>query len=501
MSERLPLQELCSLVEAGTGLVWLATLEEERALALCRQAAAQLRCAMFVWSEARGLLPEQPAARTPIAALDAIETLPAPCLCVLLDLQDHLASSTLRRRLRDTLPQLVLTQRHLVVIGPRGELPPGLAPSIALLPLAPPGRGELEGLLAETGAASGVGPEAGYRAVLAATGLTALQAQRAFRRALAADPALGEQGLDIIAEEKRRQLAQDVGLEFIEQREGAESVGGLQSFKAWLTERSRAFDRAAESFGLDRPRGVLLLGVQGCGKSLAAKCAARELRVPLLRLDLPRVLGAAGAAASAEENLARAIVAIEAMAPVALWIDEVEKAFAGSMRAGNGDARTARVLGAFSTWLQEHRSPVFVVATANDVSSLPPELLRRGRLDEMFFVDLPDPPARLEILTVHLRRRSREPAQFDLARLVTQCQDFTGAELEQVVVGGLHRAYALGRELADADLRRVAGDLVPLARVYEEQIKELREWAQHRARPAGREDAVVDLFRTSAKPT
>ncbi|MBN2361453.1 MAG: AAA family ATPase [Deltaproteobacteria bacterium] len=490
---------MCSLLEAGAGLVWLATLEEGRALALCQQAADRLGCTLLTWSEASGVAPDRPELTSPLAALDLLATARTPLLGVMLDLQDHLASSALRRRLRDLRPQLGAGQRHLVVVGPRCELPPGLAQEVAVLPLPPPGRDELEALLRLAGAASAVSAEAVHRAVLAATGLTALQAQRAFRRALVADDALGEHGLDIIAEEKRRQLALDVGLEFVEQREGAESMGGLESFKAWLRERGRAFDRAAEAFGLDRPRGVLLLGVQGCGKSLAAKCTARELGVPLLRLDLPRVLGAGGGGASAEENLARAIAAVEAMAPVALWIDEIEKAFAGALRSAAGDARTARVLGAFSTWLQEHRTPVFVVATANDVSALPPELLRRGRLDEMFFVDLPDPAARLEILSLHLRRRGRDPAQFDLASLVTQCQDFTGAELEQVVVGALHRVFALGRDLTDADLRRIAGDLVPLARVYEEQIKELREWAQQRARPAGREDAVVDLFRLAER--
>jgi SpoVK/Ycf46/Vps4 family AAA+-type ATPase len=237
---------------------------------------------------------------------------------------------------------------------------------------------------------------------------------------------------------------------------------------------------------------VLLVGVQGCGKSLAAKVAASQLGVPLLRLDLGRVLGAAE---GAEENLARALAAAEAVAPVALWVDEIEKAFAGSAAGQGADSRAARLLGSFSTWLQERAGAVFAVATANDVSRLPPELLRRGRFDELFFVDLPDAAARRAILALHLRKRGRDPERYDLAVLADACEHFSGAELEQVVVGALHRAFSQGRELENADLRRVAQDLVPLFKTYEEEIKALREWSRGRARAAGREGAVVDLFR------
>jgi SpoVK/Ycf46/Vps4 family AAA+-type ATPase len=274
-----------------------------------------------------------------------------------------------------------------------------------------------------------------------------------------------------------------------------DDLGGLDSFKAWLAERVLAFLSGARRFGLPPPRGVMLLGVQGCGKSLAAKVVAGQLGAPLLRLDIARVRGAGAGGLSAEESLARALHAAEAIAPVALWIDEIEKGFAGSLAGEGGDSRTARLLGTFSTWLQERRGEVFVVATANDVRRLPPELLRRGRFDEIFFVDLPDPEARRAILAVHLRRAGRDPERFDLAALAGPCDGYSGAELEQVVVGALHRAFALGRDLENADLRRVAQDLVPLLRTYEEEIKALREWARGRARPAGRVEAVLDLFR------
>jgi hypothetical protein len=383
------------------------------------------------------------------------------------------------------------------VVAPRLVLPDGLATETAVLRLPLPDEAELGATLdaVRAGAVAGappIPPEVRHRAVVAARGLSETQARRAFSRALRADPELGPTGIGTILEEKKRLLARDLGLELVDAPDGPEELGGLSTFKAWMEERALAFDADASQFGLPPPRGVLLVGVQGCGKSLAAKAAAARLGVPVLRLDLPRVLGSRE---GAEESLARALEAAEALAPVALWVDEIEKGFAGSAPGQGGDARAARLLGAFSTWLQERRGPVFVVATANDVSRLPPELLRRGRFDELFFVDLPDVDARREILELHLRRRSRDPAAVDVGAIAEQCVEYSGAELEQVVVGALHRAYAQGRDLETSDLRRIAQDVVPLFRTYEEQIKALREWARGRARVAGRAGAVVDLFR------
>jgi SpoVK/Ycf46/Vps4 family AAA+-type ATPase len=356
------------------------------------------------------------------------------------------------------------------------------------------------GQTSQAGRLAPLDPEARQRASVSAAGLSLSQARRTFVRALRADPALGDAAQALISGEKLRALERDLGLVHVPLVEGPDDLGGLAGFKAWIAERGQAFGPGARAYGLPAPRGVLLVGVQGCGKSLAAKVAAVQLGVPLVRLDLPRVLGAGD---GAEESLRRALEAAEANAPLAMWIDEIEKAFAGSGQGEGSDPRSARLLGAFSTWLQERPAPVFVVATANDVSRLPPELMRRGRFDELFFVDLPDLEARRTILALHLRRRGRPPDEFDLQEIALLCEGYSGAELEQVVVGGLHRAFGLHRELVTQDLRRVAQDLVPLYRTYEEQIKALREWARGRARTAGREGAVVDLFRRleGAAPT
>jgi SpoVK/Ycf46/Vps4 family AAA+-type ATPase len=415
-------------------------------------------------------------------------------LAVLLDFHLSLRDPAVARAVRDALPRLGAEGRCLVVVAPRLELPEGLQAEAAVLRLPLPGEAELGAVLdAALQAQAAPAPDAAtrHRALLAARGLTEGQARRAFTRALRLEPALGSAGLEIVLAEKQRLLARDLGLELVGTGETTDDLGGLAALKAWLDERAQAFGPDAEAFGLPAPRGLLLVGVQGCGKSLAAKATAARLGVPLLRLDLPRVLGREGA----EECLARALEAAEAISPVALWVDEIEKGFAGSAPGQGGEARAARLLGGFSTWLQERRGAVFVVATANDVTRLPPELLRRGRFDELFFVDLPDLEARREILALHLRRRQRDPAALDLTAIAELSADFSGAELEQVVVGGLHRAFALGRALETADLRRVAQDLVPLFKTYEEQIKALREWARGRARTAGRTGAVVDLFR------
>lgn len=486
--------EIADLWGAGAPLLYLVTGEEARAVALCRAAAEGFDARLAVWSSRRGLERLAPAARDPLAALDAVLQAPAPVLAVLLDFHVALRDPGVARAVRDALPRLAAEGRCLAVVAPRLELPEGLTADAAVLRVPLPGAAELAAVLDAAAEAHGAPPpsgEARHRALLSARGLTEGQARRAFARALRLEPALGEAGLAAVLGEKRRLLARDLGLELVDGGESAGDLGGLSGLKAWLEERAQAFRPEAVGFGLPAPRGVLLVGVQGCGKSLAAKAAAAELGVPLLRLDLPRVLGREGA----EESLATALEAADAISPVALWVDEIEKGFAGSAPGQGGEARAARLLGAFSTWLQERRGAVFVVATANDVTRLPPELLRRGRFDELFFVDLPDLEARLEILALHLRRRGRDPAALDLPAIAELTADFSGAELEQVVVGALHRAFALSREVEAADLRRVAQDLVPLFVTYEEQIKALREWARGRARVAGRTGAVVDLFR------
>jgi SpoVK/Ycf46/Vps4 family AAA+-type ATPase len=278
-------------------------------------------------------------------------------------------------------------------------------------------------------------------------------------------------------------------LEFHELGESLADVGGLNELKRWLGARTRAFGDDARSFGLPPPKGLLLLGVQGCGKSLSAKAVAELWKFPLLRLDV----GAVFAGAAPEAAIREAIKISESLAPVVLWVDEIEKGFGSA----EGDESSSRVFGSFITWLAEKKAEVFVVATANDVSSLPPELLRRGRFDEVFFVDLPNQHERLEILRIHVRRRGRKPESFPiLARIAKEAEHYSGAELEQIVISALYNAFAEKREMTDADLTLALKHTVPLYQTYEEKIKALRDWARTRARPATLDSTVLDLFGT-----
>ncbi len=497
MSEPI-VDELVELWDAGASVIEVITLEESRALEFGQRLASRVGARFSFWSMHRGLDPVDPSAREATAALDAVARHEGPLVAVMLDLHDALASHAVARRLRDLLPWLAANDRCLLLVTVNGGLPRGLAEEAATVLVPPPDADELgehfDLIARETVPERKPDTTARHRLVRAALGLTTAHARRAFARALGRDPTAGAEALRIVSNEKRRLFARDLGLDFIESPEPIDALGGLESFKSWLEERRSALGPDASQFGLSAPRGVLLLGVQGCGKSLAAKCAASFFGLPLVRLDLPLVMGASGAGPSAEESLRRALDAVERSAPVALWVDEIEKAFAGSGSRGT-DSRASRLLGAFSTWLQERTRPVFVVATANDVSQLPPELLRRGRFDELFFVDLPDIDARERIIALHLRRRGKTLPPESLRSVSDQCLHFSGAELEQVVLAAMQRAFSMGREVNEGDLRRAARELVPLYRTYEEQIKQLREWSRGRARLAGREGTLLDLFR------
>ncbi|MFO0556613.1 MAG: AAA family ATPase [Polyangiales bacterium] len=492
------LEELAELWDAGAAVIEVITVEEPRALELGQKLAARVGARFAYWSMHRGLDGIDANARDPIAALDAIARHPGPTVAVMLDLHESLKTHPVARRLRDLVAWYAANDRCLLLVSAQGGLPRGLSEDAARVDIGPPDERELaahfDQIAADTVPERKVDAASRHRLVRAALGLTTAHARRAFARALARDPMAGASALSVVALEKKRLFAQDLGLDFIEAPETLDALGGLESFKQWLIERQSALGPTASTYGLSSPRGVLLLGVQGCGKSLAAKCAASFLGLPLVRLDLPRVMGSGAGGATAEESLRRALDAAEQSAPMALWVDEIEKAFAGSGAKGT-DSRAARLLGAFSTWLQERSRPVFVVATANDVSQLPPELLRRGRFDELFFVDLPDLEAREGILALHLQRRGKAMSPDALRAVAEQCLHFSGAELEQVVLASLQRAFSLGREVNEGDLRRSARELVPLYRTYEEQIKQLREWSRGRARLAGREGTLLDLFR------
>ena len=328
------------------------------------------------------------------------------------------------------------------------------------------------------------GSELEERVVKAALGLTESEAANVFAKILVEDRAFNLEDLPRILDEKRQIIRKTGLLEFCQLSEEMGNVGGLEALKGWLDSRSDAFSEKAREFGLPEPKGLLLLGVQGCGKSLTAKAIASQWRLPLLRLDVGAVMNAF--VGSSEENMRKAIRVAESLAPCILWLDEIEKGFSGvGGRGADGDSgTTARVFATFLTWLQEKTKPVFVIATANSIEHLPPEMLRKGRFDEIFFIDLPSGKEREEIFRIHLRRRERDPAAYDTDALAQASSGMSGAEIEAIVVEGLWRAFPLGRDVNQEDLVSAIRETVPLSRTMAESIDALRAWARSRARPA-----------------
>ncbi len=487
-------QEISLLLRAGWRVIALESFEEERALRVVERAARSSKRELRTWSVAAGLGPDGEGSGSLDQGLRAIAAVEEPTVVAILDAQVPRQDYAAGRRLRDMLPELARRRQALVLLGAVIELPLSLEREVGRLTLALPDASDLRGLFERAVESVGridVKPELLDACVRAALGLTGAEAVRVFRKAWLANGAIDERAVSEIIREKRQALRRTPALTFHDQATALAVVGGLGELKHWLRERRRAFGQEARGFGLPEPRGLLLLGVQGCGKSLSAKAIAKEWGFPLLRLDLAVAFG--DGTRSPEITIREATFIAESLAPVVLWIDEIEKGFA----ATGSDPRANRVFGSFLTWLAEKQSPVFVAATANDVTKLPPELLRRGRFDELFFVDLPSEQERVEILSIHLLKRGREPSQFPLHELAVQAERLSGAELEQVVTAGLYTAFSDSRDLEENDLANAIQETVPLYETYEERIKELRNWARTRARPATLDVKMIDLFETS----
>ena len=493
MSGSAAADELRLLVRAGWRLAVFETFEEERALNLLERVATGNERKLISWTVAAGLSGSGAGAGSLDAGLCEIARCEEPALFAMLDAHRWLDDRTALRRLRDLLPSLGARKQCIVLIGPVFHLPIEIERDAGRVALALPNAPELAHLFARVlegdAKAARPDPEVLGQAIRGALGLSSGEAVRVLRKALRSTGAFDGRAVAEIVREKRRALHRTPALTFLDDETGLADVGGLGELKSWLAERRRAFTDEAVKFGLPTPRGLLLLGVQGCGKSLSARAVAREWQFPLLRLDLA---AAFGGERSPELALREAVEVAGSLAPAVLWIDEIEKGFAAAL----SDPVASRVFGWFLTWLSEKREPVFVVATANDVKGLPPELLRRGRFDELFFVDLPTAAERAEILRIHLSKRGRDPLHYEVDELALAAERLTGAELEQVVAAALYTAFAESRDLSGNDLANAIEQTVPLYDTYEERIKELRDWARHRARMASVDGRIADLFST-----
>ncbi len=476
------LEELRRLVSAGFSLILVATHEETRALRAVR--ALVPRASAPVWTVTGGW-DDTGACKDAAEAVLAAATSESEALHVMLDPHPFLSVPAFVRALRDFVRSSAQKRRVLVMIAPVAEVPIELEKDLAVLELPLPTDGDLRNLLV-AGEPKAPMPATWEVAAMvrAARGLTWVEAQRAYR--VARQQPTAEQALRKVTAEKRRVMRRSASVELVEAEVGIDDVGGLEVLKGWLRARVKSFGDEARAFGLPEPRGMLICGVQGCGKSLVTKAASAVLGIPLVRLDFATVFSSP----SPEHALRQAMRISEAIAPLVLWVDEIEKGLAGAA----ADANQARVFGDFLVWLQEKKEPVFVAATANEVEQLPPELARRGRFDDVFFVDLPAWREREEILAIHLKHRGRDPGRFDVRELTRSLDHFSGAELEQVVISGLFRAFSLGRELTDEDLKHAASEVVPLATMYEEKIQALRSWAATRARRASADRRALELF-------
>ncbi len=491
--------DLDILIRARYPLISLVSWEESRLDAILHDLANAHGKALMSWSITRGLKRVGGArlgsltdgAKDPLEALAQIGKLQEPSLVVLKDFHPFLNDPGVVRALRELSQDLKSTFTTVILLSPVLNIPVELEKEISVLDVPLPTFRELYQLLREIVALVRQGQkavvdlsrESAEQLIKAAQGLTLSEAENAFAKAIANDGRLDADDIQLVLDEKRQVIRKSGLLEYYPAENDLGGVGGLENMKSWLAARAEAFGEPARKFGLPSPKGLLLLGVQGCGKSLTAKSIAAAWKMPLLRLDMGRIFS--GLVGSSEENLRRAIRVAESVSPAVLWVDEIEKGLSGAGGSGANDSGvTQRVFGALLTWLQEKTAPVFVVATANRIDFLPPELLRKGRFDEIFFIDLPGAAEREEILRIHLQRRERDPAQFDLAALAQQTDGFSGAELEQAIISGLHLAFHGRTELQSEHLSLAVRETFPLSSTMSEEIARLREWAKTRTRPA-----------------
>jgi ATP-dependent 26S proteasome regulatory subunit len=496
-------QELETLIRARYPILYVVTAEETRVQELVVEIAQRRQKRVFEWSVSTGIVPagtsiqsqkhRNAPTRDPLLALDQVIDQVEPAIFLFKDFHPFLSRNhyAIIRKLKEIALQLKNSFKTIVLVSPILEIPAELDKEVTVLNFPLPTREELSALLdkiiediKQFKQVKIDLDEAGRERLLqAALGLTLGEAENVFAKIIVKDARLSGEDVNEVFAEKQQIIRKSGLLEYYTTEESFSRVGGLAVLKDWLQKRAVAFTDGARAFGLPAPKGILMLGVQGCGKSLSAKAVSCLWQLPLLRFDMGRMFGSL--VGSSEENVRRAIAVAESIAPAILWVDEIDKAFAGSQGSGVSDGgTTARVFGTFLTWLSEKIAPVFVVATANDISQLPPELLRKGRLDEIFFVDLPNSVERKEIFTIHIARRGRDPARFNLDGLVGQSENFSGAEIEQAIISALYDAFYAGQELDNEHIVQALRQTVPLSKTMAEQISRLRSWAEGRARNA-----------------
>jgi AAA+ superfamily predicted ATPase len=484
-------QEFALLLESQNSLIVCDEAEEDRVISLVEAAAERLNVPIIVWRAHVGISQvdaDRPVTGTedPLRAIAFIEAANHETIYHLRGFDQPLTDPRIISRMKEVCRKLRAHRGGVVLSGPHVELPRELEPYATIFVLPPPTSNEyyevVNAVVADVQRSqpvkvslSAAESEDLYRAV---RGLSLGEVRRILAKGIVKDGILDHQDVADIREAKRKILERTGVLSSVQSETSLDQIAGLAHFKAWIRTRTRAFrePNAARTFGLAPPRGVLLIGVQGCGKSMAAKAVAGEWKLPIVRLDPGNLFSKY--VGETEKALRRALATVEAMSPLVLWVDEMEKAFGDSSENDGGVSK--RLLGSLLSWLQEHQAPVFVVATANDIKSMPPELLRKGRFDEIFFVDLPSEDVRKELFRGHLASRGRVLDEESIAALAQRTEGFSGAEIEQAVVGGLHMAFAEGADLSPQHLAAEVAATTPLSSTMMEPIAELRGWAAGR---------------------
>jgi len=491
-------------------LLFLTTWEEERWEGELASLALDMERGLVIWTATDGAAPalntEDESHRDPVTFIEMIRSYPRDHIFLLKDFHPFLKDPIAVRLLRDLLPSLGEQHKTILLMGPDDKVPNELRRDTVSLDLPLPRleemREELRDVLIQRQHRGEpqlrMSKREQERLLKTVLGLTANQARQSMSRALLGKSRVDDDVYAMLISEKSLMVQGSDLLDFQELQEGASDIGGLDSLKEWISKRGEAFTEKARKRGIPSPKGVLLLGVQGCGKSLTARAVARMLSFPLIRLDVSTLLSADQG--QSEKNMRNVLTLTEMIAPAVLWIDEVEKGFSGvDTDRGAGDTTMIRLMGAFLTWMQDKPAPVFVVATANSVTSLPPEMLRRGRFDELFFVDLPNFHERKDIFAIHLKKKLINPDQFDLGRLSDMTEGFSGAEIEQIVLTAMVESFNKGDSLNENELKIAAEDTVPLSVTMEEKIFQLREWARTRCRPATPDSRVLQMLETEQR--
>lgn len=525
-------KHLADLCRARFPMIYLPTWEEERALKTIFHIGKDttlIKTArdIFMWRITTGIERIEAEAEIttggtiekdttdPLKALEYVQNYGKPALLILLDFHVYFDSrkpeSKVIRKVRDTVNMLKggMVPKNVIILSPRLILPNELQKDITIVDFDLPDYQDIKQSLkriindnrGNTKIRFDLDESSSEELARAAQGLTLQEAENAFARAIVERGCLDKDSRDIIVEEKRQIIKKTGVLEYIQSDLNLDDVGGLGNLKKWLLKRNKSWQAQAAKYSLPAPKGVLITGVPGCGKSLTAKAISAMWKLPLLRMDVGKIFS--GIVGSSEENMRNAIKTAEAAAPSILWIDEIEKGFSGV--SGSGDSGTStRVFGTFLTWMQEKKNPVFVVATANNIHALPSEMMRKGRFDEIFFVDLPTTAERKAIFKVHLARRLKDKdvrGSFDwddetLRHLADKTEGFVGAEIENVVISGLFEAFCENRAIRMEDFDKAIANTVPLVVTQAEQISAIRAWANVRAvaatAPEDRQDYVRD---------